>query len=97
MSCEGKYSPVALTTTVNSDLGGWQPVYITITGICKWSTGPGPIFSSFRMSFLFQPRLDTCVVVKGAQGGWGGAGWGGAGPGGGGGARGKCAKVGWLD
>lgn len=44
MSCEGKYGPVALTTSLNSDLGGWQPVYITITGICKWSTGPFPSF-----------------------------------------------------
>lgn len=45
-----------MATTVNSDLGGWQPVYIRITGICKWPAGP------FPPSFLL-PECPSCSIL----------------------------------
>lgn len=44
---------------MNSDPGGWQPVYITITGICKWSTGPYASFFSLPLSLSECPPCSS--------------------------------------
>ena len=41
---------------MNSDLGGWQPVYIRIRGVCKWTAGP------FPPSFLL-PKCPSCSIL----------------------------------